>query len=179
MAMNTSSQEWRRLRSRLHHDWLSGRYVPAAEGLKQMIARGDEGGVWIEERAKWLQQEWETHQTEIRRLLDGFPQAMTPAALVDDGRFAFLPSSVRSAFRDLIDSLWRARYPVIAWVNELESALEDAEKAHAAFRKLLIESGDELAGALLTEPFILEGVARTARRVCAAVAAMPPVVLVC
>ena len=118
MNSRARASEWERKRGRLNHDWLQNQFLMHLDGLAQLLDSSDDDEEFIEELVGSILPKWQGHFSEICELVDSFGDEMSPRTLFHEVPLACCEAESHSWMAELVQVLWRGRYPVETWVAE-------------------------------------------------------------
>jgi hypothetical protein len=113
---------WSARRSRLNHDLIRNRLLPAL-GAMGNIVRGHIASP-VESVLGPILETWEQVRTETEYLMNSFIQEMSPEILLDEAPLCFCSSETLSWLRIFLRSRWLRTFPVERCLVDLKEAVE-------------------------------------------------------
>jgi hypothetical protein len=111
---------WAQRRSRLSHDLIRNRLLPAFGALEN-IARGHLNRS-PQAVLDSIEQTWTQISTEIRSLLDGFIREMSPETLLDEPPLCFCAPETQLWLKPFLHAHWMKTYSVERLLGGLDQA---------------------------------------------------------
>ena len=126
MSVVTSEPDWQQRRSRFNHDWLKNEYLPALSTFLNILDERIEDDIFERSFVADTFPRWEPQHAVVTALIDDFESEMSPRRLFE--RRWQTPD--KSWLSELVDILWRCRYPVAEWVSESQDAAKQANESY-------------------------------------------------
>jgi hypothetical protein len=141
-CLTDKARRWQASRSALNHDWLTSRFDRDLYGWLGIFEGEDEDEVF---NAQTFEPntiaEWRRRSIEVRDLIAGYEDAMTPAGLLDVPPLVDMPEISRRWLRDLVHFLWKARCDVAGQKTDAAAALDAADSVFAQIREAYEKDG--------------------------------------
>lgn len=130
MSVVTFEPDWQQRRSRFNHDWLKNEYLPALSTFLNILDDQIEDDRFERSFVADTFPRWELQHKVVTALIDEFESEMSPRNLLD--RRWRTPD--KSWLSQLIDVLWRFRYPVAEWLSKAQIAADRANQSYMHLR---------------------------------------------
>lgn len=126
-----TTPSWQERRSRLNHDWLKNVYLGGLAALHARIKNSAPAGMQYIERAfhEDLEQ-WPEKSDEIKKLIDGFEEQMSPRMLFGESPLNACSQEVMSWLPDLVHELWRFRVGAGNLVETASTSFSNVESEY-------------------------------------------------
>lgn len=127
------AERWQTCRSRLNHDWLRNRFLNRLNAFIMRLQSEVKDDEAIRRFLAEDLREWPDRAASLRRLVDSFEAAMSPASLVNEPPLCRLDAAVREWLAEVAHLAWLSRLPVELWI---ESASAELDQAAALYTRL-------------------------------------------
>lgn len=128
---------WQNCRSDFNHDWLNNRYMNRLDGCIERLRIKSADTSRIIRFFTQQFPEWEEKRETAQELILSFESKMSPKVLFEQAQLNRCDKETKKWLRELIHSLWMAKYPVKSWVCEAEQALMCANQQYANLKGAL------------------------------------------
>jgi hypothetical protein len=128
--------DWQRRRSDFNHQWLKNRLLSALDTADHVIRGRLRGSAYLQELLDVDLPEWQERQKELDMLLEDFETEMSPRRLFDSPPLSACEPRTRELLAELLDELWRARYPVSVWLQGARKAASEVSAHYKLLRDL-------------------------------------------
>ena len=164
---------WQKRRSAFNHDWLARKYIGRIASFLNILA-GEVSDPDLE--AQFIQDmlpQWEQRRNEAYRLPTDFLEDMSPQQLFQQEPLCQCDVETMAWLPDLINQLWQARYTVDDYMEQVRSAVAEADTSYRDIQQALSNLPDKTTKTLQNLRPKFEAFHKHCKALNAAISALP------
>jgi len=124
-------EAWQSQRGKLNHDWLKNDFIKSVDAFTARLGQPEPDEGRIREFLVDDLPQWDRSRPEIRSLLDGAEDSLSPRELFDAYPLSMCTATTMAWLPGLIHALWLNRYAIRQLVDGASQALERADSFYA------------------------------------------------